>query len=91
MIAAAHSRGTLSSRNNPVQQYDTIYTYRKAGDVCHELSREIEDEGYRGVAVPVYMPMDMRIYLPFPAQAILGNNKKSQCPLNYGDYLWSFM
>lgn len=77
MIAAAHSRGTLSSRNNPVQQYDTICTYRKAGDVCHELSREIEDEGYRGVAVPVYMPMDMRIstclFLPKQYAAIIKN------------------
>lgn len=59
VFAAAHSRGTLNSGNNPVQQFDTIYTYRKAGDLSHELSREIEDEGYLGVAVPVYMPMDM--------------------------------
>lgn len=59
VVAAAHSRGTLNSGNNPVQQYDTVYTYRKAGDLCHELSREIEDEGYRSVSVPVYLPMDM--------------------------------
>ncbi len=59
VFAAAHSRGTLNSGNNPVQQYDTLYAYRYAGDLSHRLSREIEDEGFLGVTVPVYMPMDM--------------------------------
>ncbi len=59
VFAVAHSRGTLHSGNNPVQQYDTLYAYRHAGDLSHRLSREIEDEGYLGVSVPVYMPMDM--------------------------------
>jgi len=59
VLAVAHSRGTLNSRNNPVQQYDTLFAYREAGDLAHRLSREIEDEGYLGVTVPVYMPMDM--------------------------------
>jgi epoxyqueuosine reductase QueG len=59
VFAAAHSRGTLNSGNNPVQQYDTLYTYNKAGELSHQLSREIEDEGYLGVTVPVYLPMDM--------------------------------
>jgi epoxyqueuosine reductase QueG len=59
VVAAAHSKGTLNSGNIPLQQYDTTYSYGKAGLLCHELSREIEDEGYRGVSVPVYMPMDM--------------------------------
>ncbi len=59
VFAAAHSRGTLHSGNNPLQQYDTLFAYRHAGDLSHRLSREIEDEGYLAVTVPVYMPMDM--------------------------------
>jgi len=59
VFAVAHSRGTLNSGNNPVQQYDTLYSYRQAGDLSHRLTREIEDGGYLGVTVPVYMPMDM--------------------------------
>jgi epoxyqueuosine reductase QueG len=59
VFAAAHSRGTLRTGNNPLQQYDTTYTYGKAGELCHLLSREIEEAGYTAVSVPVYLPMDM--------------------------------
>jgi len=59
VFAVAHSHSALAAKNNQIKQYDTLFTYRKAGDLSHQLCREIEAEGRRAVAVPVYLPMDM--------------------------------
>lgn len=59
VLAVAHSTSSLDTNNIQIKQYDTLYAYDKAGELTHYLSREIEDEGYKAVAVPVYLPMDM--------------------------------
>lgn len=59
VFAVAHSNTALQTENIQIKQYDTLYTYRMAGDLSHQLCREIEAEGYQAVAVPVYLPIDM--------------------------------
>ncbi len=59
VIAAAHSPAALNSGNIQVKQYDTLYTYQRAGDLSHLLCREIAAAGHAAVAVPAFLPIDM--------------------------------
>ncbi|MHB1126179.1 MAG: 4Fe-4S binding protein [Bacillota bacterium] len=59
-IAARHGREALLSGNVQAAQYDTIYTYDAVANASHRLVRYLEDSGYRAVAVPAFIPIDMQ-------------------------------
>jgi len=58
-IACAHSRTALDSKNLQVKQNDTMATYEKVRTISKELAMTLEGQGYRAVAIPPYLPMDM--------------------------------
>jgi epoxyqueuosine reductase QueG len=58
-IACGHSRGALDSMNLQVKQNDTMATYEKVINVSKELAMALEGRGYKAVAIPPYLPMDM--------------------------------
>jgi epoxyqueuosine reductase len=58
-IACAHSRAALDSKNLQVKQNDTMATYEKMRTISKELAMTLEGQGYRAVAIPPYLPMDM--------------------------------
>ncbi len=58
-IAVSHATAALDSRNIPVQQYDTAFTYSESDRVAHKVARAIQGGGETAVAVPVYLPLDM--------------------------------
>jgi epoxyqueuosine reductase QueG len=58
-IACAHSRAALDSKNLQVKQNDTMATYEKVRTISKELAMTLEGQGYRAVAIPPYLPMDM--------------------------------
>jgi len=58
-IACGHGRGALDSKNLQVKQNDTMATYEKVRSVSKELATALEDHGYKAVAIPPYLPMDM--------------------------------
>lgn len=59
VIACGHSRAALDSKNLQVKQYDTIATYEKVRTVCKELVTILERQGYKAIAIPAYIPLDM--------------------------------
>jgi epoxyqueuosine reductase len=59
VIACGHSRAALDSRNLQVKQYDTIATYEKVRTVCKELAMALESRGFKAVAIPAFIPIDM--------------------------------
>lgn len=59
VAAVPHSRSAISSHNLQVAQFDTIYTYNEAGRVAHGLARALASMGFRAVAVPAFIPIDM--------------------------------
>ncbi|MHB1418528.1 MAG: 4Fe-4S binding protein [Bacillota bacterium] len=59
-IAARHGRDVLLSGNVQAAQYDTIYTYDTVANASHRLVRYLEDQGYRAVAIPAFIPIDMQ-------------------------------
>ena len=60
-IACAHSRAALDSKNLQVKQNDTMATYEKVRTISKELAMTLEGQGYRAVAIPPYLPMDIGI------------------------------
>lgn len=59
VLTVPHSRTAISSKNIQVGQYDTIHTYEEAAKASHAVARLLENKGYRAVAVPAFIPIDM--------------------------------
>ncbi|NIO16975.1 MAG: hypothetical protein GTN70_08245 [Deltaproteobacteria bacterium] len=59
VVAAPHSRSAIASEDLQVAQFDTIHTYGEVGRIAHGLARRAESMGYRAVAVPAFIPIDM--------------------------------
>ena len=59
VIACGHSRAALDSENLQVKQNDTLATYEKVTTVCKELAMALEKSGFKAVAVPAFLPIDM--------------------------------
>lgn len=59
VLAAPHSRSAVESRDLQVAQYDTIHAYGEAARASHAVARRLERQGYRAVAVPGFIPIDM--------------------------------
>jgi epoxyqueuosine reductase QueG len=59
VLAAPHSITAISSKNIQVGQYDTIHTYEEVARASHAVVRYLESKGYRAVAVPAFIPIDM--------------------------------
>ena len=60
VVASRHSLTALRSDNNQAAQFDTIYTYRECERAAHRASRFLESEGFLSVAVPAFIPIDMK-------------------------------
>ena len=60
VVAARHNISALNSRNNQVSQFDTSHTYGECERAAHSVARRLEDEGYAAVAVPAFIPIDMK-------------------------------
>ena len=58
-IACGHSRAALDSKNLQVKQNDTMATYEKVRSVSKGLAMALESQGYKTVAIPPFLPMDM--------------------------------
>jgi len=59
VIACAHSRAALDSKNLQVKQNDTMATYEKVRSISKELAMTLEGQGYSALAIPPFLPMDM--------------------------------
>lgn len=59
VIGSPHSRSAILSRNIQVAQYDTILTYSEVARASHSVTIFLESMGYRAVAVPAFIPIDM--------------------------------
>jgi len=59
VIACAHSRAALDSKNLQVKQNDTMATYEKVRTISKELAMTLEGQGYSALAIPPFLPMDM--------------------------------
>ncbi len=59
VIACAHSRAALDSKNLQVKQNDTMATYEKVRAISKELAMTLEGQGYSALAIPPFLPMDM--------------------------------
>ncbi|MCX7178472.1 MAG: hypothetical protein NTX56_06725 [Proteobacteria bacterium] len=60
VVVTRHGLSALDSHNNQVRQFDTIHTYQETERAAHKVARLIEDRGYRAVAVPAFIPIDMK-------------------------------
>lgn len=54
-----HSETALASSDVHLKQYDTIFCYSEVARISHQLARYLEAAGYRSVAVPAFIPLDM--------------------------------
>lgn len=59
VVAVKHSTSALRANNVRVKQYDTIYTYNQVRDVAQKLARLLEAEGFKAIAIPHFLPIDM--------------------------------
>lgn len=59
VVAAPHSRSAIASQDLQMGQYDTIQTYGDAARASHAVARWLERQGYRAIAVPGFIPIDM--------------------------------
>lgn len=59
VVAAPHGRAAIAAANVQVAQFDTRYTYDVVAAAAHVLVRWFEDAGFRAVAVPGFLPIDM--------------------------------
>lgn len=59
VIACAHSRSALDSKNLQVKQNDTMATYEKVRTISKQLAMALEGQGYNALAIPPFLPMDM--------------------------------
>ncbi|MFQ5925499.1 MAG: 4Fe-4S binding protein, partial [Dehalococcoidia bacterium] len=53
------SATALASSDICLKQYDTHFSYSEVARISHQLARYLEAEGYRAVAVPAGIPLDM--------------------------------
>lgn len=58
-IIVPHSTTALDSSDIYLKQYDTIFCYDEVARISHRLARYLETEGYKAVAVPAFLPLDM--------------------------------
>lgn len=58
-LAMPHSQTALGSQDVYVKQFDTLYTYQEVARISHLLARYLEEAGYKAVAVPPAIPLDM--------------------------------
>jgi epoxyqueuosine reductase QueG len=59
VIACGHSRAALESKNLQVKQNDALATYEKVRTICKELAMMLEGRGFKAVAIPAFLPIDM--------------------------------
>jgi epoxyqueuosine reductase QueG len=59
VLAAPHSRSAIEAKDVHAAQYDTIHAYEEVGRSAHAVARWLEARGYRAVAVPAFIPLDM--------------------------------
>jgi len=59
VLAVPHSRSAIESANVQVAQYDTIHAYGEAARASHAVALWLEATGFRAVAVPAFIPIDM--------------------------------
>lgn len=59
VVAARHALAALASANNEVRQFDTIHTYDECSRAAHAVARRLADHGFKAVAVPAFIPLDM--------------------------------
>lgn len=60
VVVTRHSLSALNSPRNQVRQFDTMHTYDECARAAHKVARRIEDQGYRAMAVPAFIPLDMK-------------------------------
>ncbi|MFA7281978.1 MAG: hypothetical protein WC100_17990 [Sterolibacterium sp.] len=60
VVVSRHSLSALKSHNNQARQFDTIHTYQESEHAAHKAVRLIEDQGHAAVAVPAFIPIDMK-------------------------------
>ncbi|KKM09394.1 hypothetical protein SY88_18720 [Clostridiales bacterium PH28_bin88] len=59
-LAVRQSYSALAPGNIQVAQYDTIYSYDAVAMPSHQIVRYLEDNGFRAVAIPAFIPIDMK-------------------------------
>jgi len=59
VVSARHSLSAIGSKNIQMAQFDTIHAYNECARAAHATTRFFESEGYRSVAVPAFIPIDM--------------------------------
>ena len=60
VVVTRHSLSALDSHNNQACQFDTIHTYQECERAAHKVARQIEDLGRAAIAVPAFIPIDMK-------------------------------
>jgi len=60
VVVTRHSLSALDSHNNQVRQFDTIHTYGESVRAAHSVVRKLEDLCYAAIAVPAFIPIDMK-------------------------------
>ncbi|MCX7171142.1 MAG: hypothetical protein NTY41_12880 [Proteobacteria bacterium] len=60
VVVTRHSLSASNSHNNQVRQFDTIHSYHECEHAAHKAARLIEDQGYQALAVPAFIPIDMK-------------------------------
>ena len=60
VMAAKHSLAAIRSENIQMGQFDTIHAYSESARAAHKTGRYLESEGFASVAVPAFIPIDMR-------------------------------
>lgn len=58
-LVVPHSDTALTSGDVRVKQYDTLHTCQEVARISHWLARYLDGEGWRAVAVPQTIPLDM--------------------------------
>jgi len=59
VVACRLSAAAIDSSNMRMAQYETHCAYQKLDQIINNLVVFLEDEGYRAVAVPPYLPIEM--------------------------------
>ena len=59
VTVSRHSRSALRSGAVQMAQFDTVHTYGECARAAHAAARYLESEGFRSVAVPAFIPIDM--------------------------------
>jgi epoxyqueuosine reductase QueG len=59
VMVAPHSRSAINSNNVEVKKYDVIHTYDVNANTAHDVVMDLESMGYKAVAVPAFIPIDM--------------------------------